>query len=66
MNAQQRELDALMIKLGRADIAVGRLAPLENTPESYIQHYKITHARDAALNAILMMAIGRALDGGVE
>jgi hypothetical protein len=55
-----------MIKLGRADIAVGRLAPLENTPESYIQHYRIKHARDAALNAILMLAIGRALDGGVE
>ena len=58
MNAR-RELDALMIRLGRAAIAVSRVPSTESIWESVV-------ARDLILHELTVLAIARALAGGVE
>ena len=58
MNAR-RELDALMIRLGRAAIAVSRVPSTESIWESVV-------ARDLILHELTVLAIARALAGGRE
>ena len=55
----RRELDALMIRLGRAAIAVSRVPSTESIWESVV-------ARDLILHELTVLAIARALAGGVE
>jgi len=57
----QRELDALMIRLGRAAIAVSRVTSAQGD-----LIHKATVARDLILHEVTVLAIARALAGGRE
>lgn len=58
---RERELDALMIRLGRAAIAVSKVQITQD-----ILTHEATVARDVILHEVTVLAIARALAGGRE
>ena len=69
MSPQQRELDALMIKLGRAEIDLNRIPVIpyaERTRENVRPVGDALAHRAGVLADLTAIAVARALAGGVE